>query len=229
MKPLSRRLSLLLSFAEEGKNICDVGTDHGYLSAALSLSGKYGKITATDINEKPLMNARKNLEKLGCDNVKLVLCDGLSGVSREDADNVIIAGMGGEVIWGIIDRIPFLKDKEVKLVLQPTTAAAFLRENLWANGFCAEKEEAVTENGKIYSVMAVRYDGEKRKISPTQKRVGILNPTTPENISYIEKQYNILNKKALDLKNIEGKEEEYSEAAGTALEIKKILEARNGA
>ncbi len=229
MKPLSRRLSLLLSFAEEGKNICDVGTDHGYLSAALSLSGRYGKITATDINEKPLMNARKNLEKLGCNNVKLVLCDGLSGVSRPQADNVIIAGMGGEVIWGIIDRTPFLKDKSVKLILQPTTAAPFLRENLWANGFCAEKEEAVTENGKIYSVMAVRFSGENRTISPTQKRIGVLSPENPENISYIEKQYNILNKKSLDLKNVDGKEEEYKEAVSTAREIKDILEARNGA
>ena len=229
MKPLSQRLSLLLSFAEEGKNICDVGTDHGYLSAALSLSGKYGKITATDINEKPLMNARKNLEKLGVKNVKLVLCDGLSGVSGSEADNVIIAGMGGEVIWGIIERTPFLKDERVKLILQPTTAASFLREKLYKNGFYAEKEEAVTENGKIYSVMAVRYDGEERMISPTQKRIGILGPTTPQNISYIEKQYNIVNKKALDLKNIEGKEEEYNEALGIASQIKKILEARNGA
>ena len=229
MKPLSQRLSLLLSFAEEGKNICDVGTDHGYLSAALSLSGKYGKITATDINEKPLMNARKNLGKLGIDNVKLVLCDGLSGVSREDADNVIIAGMGGEVIWGIMERTPFLKDRGVKLIIQPTTAAAFLRENLWENGFFVEREEAVTENGKIYSVMAVRYDGVKREISPIENRIGILTPTAPDNISYIEKQYNILNKKALNLKNVEGKEEEYKKAETTAQGIKEILEAGNGA
>ena len=229
MKPLSRRLSLLLSFAETGKNICDVGTDHGYLAAALALSGRFGKITATDINERPLNNARKNLEKLGVDNVKLVLCDGLSGVTRSDADNVIIAGMGGEVIWGIIDRTPFLKEDGVKLILQPTTAASFLRENLLAKGFFIENEEAVTENGKIYSVMAVKYDGVEKNISPLEMRIGKLTPTSPQNISYIEKQYNILNRKSRDLKNIAGKEEEYNEAASTALELKKILEARNGA
>ena len=64
MPVLSERLKLIASMVPQGKSVCDVGTDHGYLPAALCLSGKYSSITATDIREKPLENARKNLEKL---------------------------------------------------------------------------------------------------------------------------------------------------------------------
>ncbi len=228
MRPLSNRLSLIASFTQENKNICDVGTDHGYLCAYFALSGKYGSVTATDINQKPLMNARKNLDKLGVENVKLVLCDGLSGVSRDEAQNVIIAGMGGEVISGIISRTPFLKDGSVRIILQPTTAAVFLREYLADNGFLVEKEAAVEENKKLYSVMAVRFTGEKRKLTEAQKRIGILDTGNEANVRYIQKQFNICQKCADDLKGICGKEEEYKKAFDCARELKAVLEEKNG-
>lgn len=228
MKPLSNRLSLIASYALEGKSICDVGTDHGYLCAYFALSGKYGSVTATDINEKPLKNAQKNLDKLGVKNVKLVLCDGLSGVSRKEADNVIIAGMGGEVIWGIISRCPFLRDGSVRLILQPTTAAFYLRERLAENGFSVEREEAVEENRKLYSVMAVSFTGENRKLSETEKRIGNLDTSKSANIRYIEKQLNICRKYAEDLENVSGKEKEYETALAIAKELKTVLEEKNG-
>ncbi len=228
MRPLSDRLSLIASFAQENKNICDVGTDHGYLCAYFALSGKYGSVTATDINQKPLMNAKKNLDKLGVKNVKLVLCDGLSGVSRKQADNVIIAGMGGEVISGIISRTPFLRDNSVRIILQPTTAAFFLREYLAENGFSVEKESAVEENKKLYSVMAVRFTGENRKLTEAQKRIGILDTGSEPNIRYIEKQLNICKKCANDLKGVCGKEEEYKKASDSARELEAVLEEKNG-
>lgn len=228
MRPLSQRLSLIASFAEKGKNICDVGTDHGYLSAYLSLSGEYGCITATDINEKPLMNAKKNLEKLGIKNVKLVLCDGLSGVTEQEAQNVIIAGMGGEVIAGIISKAPFLKSASPRIILQPTTAAFYLREYLAHNGFSVEEESAVEENKKLYSVMAVRFTGEKRSLSECEKRIGILDTKKEVNIRYIKKQLNICEKCAKDLEGIKDKEEEYKKAYTCAKELKAILEDKNG-
>ena len=102
MRDLSARLSVVAEFVKSGSSVCDVGTDHGYLPAFLYLSGKCKLVTATDIKEKPLKNAQNNLKKLGADGVSLILCDGLAGVDRSIADTVIIAGMGGEVISGII-------------------------------------------------------------------------------------------------------------------------------
>lgn len=197
----SERLSLIASLIPQGDSVCDVGTDHGYLSAFLALSGKYGKITATDIGEKPLLNARSNFERLGVTDVDLVLCDGLSGVSRDRADTVIIAGMGGEVISGILSRTEFIKDKDITLILQPMTAADSLRLYLAQNGFSVENEIALEENKKLYSIMVCKYCGAPYSIDNVRQKIGILKPDTESAKNYIKKQTKIAFKCAEDLKN----------------------------
>lgn len=201
MRPISERLSLIASFIPEGDNVCDVGTDHGYLSAFLSLSGKYGKITATDIGEKPLKNAKDNFKRLGVKGVDLVLCDGLSGVTRDRADTVIIAGMGGDVISGILSRTKFIKDKDITLILQPMTAADTLRQYLADNGFEVVNEKALEENRKIYSVMCCKYCGKPYAIDGVRLKIGILKNDTEYAKKYIAKQAKICKKCADDLKN----------------------------
>ena len=195
----SERLSLIASLIPLGDNVCDVGTDHGYLSAFLALSGKYGKITATDIGEKPLLNAKANFERLGVTGVDLVLCDGLSGVTRDSADTVIIAGMGGEVIGGILSRTEFIKDKDITLILQPMTAADSLRLYLAQNGFEVQKEIALEENKKLYSIMVCKYCAVPYFIDEVRQRIGILKPDTQSSKKYIEKQAKIALKCAKDL------------------------------
>ena len=104
MNNLSLRLSTIASLVPKGAFVCDVGTDHGFLPIFLMESGKARGVIATDINEKPLKKAKENLKKTGTEGITLRLCDGLSGIKKGDADTVIIAGMGGEVISGILER-----------------------------------------------------------------------------------------------------------------------------
>ena len=224
MTVLSKRLSLIAELVDAGSSVCDVGTDHGYLPAFLYLCGKCKSVIATDINEKPLRCAQKNLARLGADGVRLVLCDGLDGLGRKDADTVIIAGMGGEVISGIIDRAPFLRDEAVKLILQPTTSAKDLRLYLSANGFCVRREQVVCENGKIYSVMAVRFCGAPYTLSETEQLIGALVPDCADAREYIKKQYRIISKRAADLASVSQKKEEYEALLQTAERLKEILE-----
>ena len=223
MLELSNRLSLIAKFIKEGSSVCDVGTDHGYLPAFLYLSHKFKSVTATDINEKPLESARKNLNKFGADGVKLILCDGLAGVTREDADTVIIAGMGGEVISGIIDRAAFLRDESVSLILQPTTAAKELRMYLAKNGFEVKQETALSENGKIYSVMLVGFIDRSYDISDIQSVIGILKPDDNDSKAYIQKQYRIAQKCADQLKAAQQKQDEYNYYLNLSKQLKKIL------
>lgn len=223
MLELSKRLSLIADFVNEGSGVCDVGTDHGYLPAFLYLSGRCKSVIATDINQKPLQCAADNLKRLGADGVKLVLCDGLEKLTRADADTVIIAGMGGEVISGIIDRAKFLCDNTVTLVLQPTTAAKELRQYLAKNGFLVERECAIQEKGKIYSVMLVRFAGKPYGISDVQSLIGILKPEGEDAVRYIEKQYRIVSKCASDLKNVTHKQNEYNFYLKISEELKNIL------
>ncbi len=223
MLQLSKRLSFIAELVNKGSSVCDVGTDHGYLPAFLYLSGKCKSVIATDINQKPLQSAQKNLQRFGAEGVKLVLCDGLASVARKDADTVIIAGMGGEVISGIISRAPFLRDKTVSLILQPTTAAKELRQFLAKNGFAVELERAITENQKIYSVMCARYCGKPYDISDTQSVIGILKPIDEDSRKYIQKQYRIAQKCANDLSCVPHKKEEYSYYFNLSKDLKNIL------
>ncbi len=222
MHSLSERLKLIASFVPQGVSVCDVGTDHAYLPAALYLSGKYKSVTATDIREKPLQNAKENIEKLGADKVKLVLCDGLDGVSESDAQAVIIAGMGGEVISGIIDRCAF-KERSV-FILEPMRGADFLRSFLAENGFDVLKEQAVCENGKIYSVMLCRFDGVFRSLTASQKRIGILKADSRENTAYIKRQIDVCKKCIEDLESADKKTDFYYESKTALEEMKKVLE-----
>ncbi len=223
MLELSKRLSLIATFVKEGSSVCDVGTDHGYLPAFLYLSGKFKSVSATDINEKPLLSAKKNLERLGADGVKLILCDGLSGVTRRDADTVIIAGMGGEVISGIIERAAFLRDETVTLILQPTTAAKELRYFLAKNGFVVRQEQALQENGKIYSIMCAQFDNKPYEISNVQALIGILKPDNDDAREYIYKQYRIAQKCADQLETVAHKKEEYKYYVDLSEKLRSIL------
>lgn len=154
---LSRRLKTIAALVPFGARVCDIGTDHAILPVFLSENTLVKSIIATDVREKPLKNAKKNIEKSGAANIELRLCDGFSCINPDEFDTAVIAGMGGEVVSGIISRAEMLKNADKLLILQPTTSPEILRKYLCDNGFVIETEIPLTDNGKIYSVMSVRY------------------------------------------------------------------------
>ena len=220
---LSKRLSLIGSMVKSGSRVCDVGTDHGYLPAFLYKSGKCASVCATDIREKPLLSARKNLAAAGAEGVALYLCDGLEKITREMADTVIIAGMGGEVISGIIERAGFLRDNTVTLILQPTTSADKLREFLAANGFGVLCEKAVKENGILYSVMLCAYCGKAYILDCVRRNIGLITPDYDDGRAYIEKQYAITKKRADELKNANTNAARFNEDTKILSMLQKLL------
>lgn len=155
-----------------GEKACDVGTDHGYLTAELLLSGKCSFAIAADINEKPLDSARSTLHKHGLDGrSQLVLSDGVKNVDLDGVTDIIIAGMGGELISAILSQKPL---GGINLVLQPMTKAPYLRRFLAENGFELLDETAVEESGRLYTVMNAVFTGKKREIGELEALVGKL-------------------------------------------------------
>ncbi len=222
MITLSERLRLIAEMVPMNAGVCDVGTDHGYLPAFLIASRRAKSVIATDIKEKPLENARKNLESFGISEVELRLCDGLSAVRENEADTIIIAGMGGEVISGIIERTPWLKSDKT-LILQPMTSSDFLRVYLSENGFNTQKEVTLEENGKLYSVILSRFDGKKREVTPLYRYIGKIEGKTKTDLLYIERQYRRLKKCADDLEGVGGMEEKYREYAEASSYLENFL------
>lgn len=222
MLSLDRRLSLIASFVESNSRVCDVGCDHGFLSAYLYRRGDIVSVCATDINEKPLLNAQKTFEKLGIDGIPLYLCDGLEKIDKTIADTVIIAGMGGEVISVIIDRAPFLRDTGVSIILQPMTSVSNLRRYLAQNGFDVIKESAVSEKGKVYSVMLVRFGGQPHELSPLKERIGEIKNNSQDDLLYIERQINLLREYIENIKKVPQKENELKTAESTLNKLKEL-------
>jgi len=155
---LSARLKAAAEFIRPGASVCDVGTDHAFLPCHLAKNG-FLKIYACDINPKPLELAGRYIEERGlADKITLIKSDGLENVPQ--CDDVVIAGMGGETIAGIAERIPF-KNPNLRLILQPMTKADVLRTRLGAAGYRIIAEKNVSDGGKNYVVIYAKYCEEK--------------------------------------------------------------------
>lgn len=159
----------------DGARCADIGTDHGYLIAWLAASGRITDGYACDINQKPLDKAAFSLSEYGVrDRVKLILCDGLSGIEAGTVDDIIIAGMGGELIWEIICAKKWTRDPALRFLLQPMTKPDRLRRRLYAGGFGILREHAVISGDFPYTVMEVVYTGEMREIDEAFAYAGLL-------------------------------------------------------
>lgn len=199
MRTLTERLSTIEALIPQGVRVADIGTDHGHLPISLIKSGKSERVIASDIREKPLENARKNIEKTMTVGVELRLGDGLSPVKPDEVDYIVIAGMGGEVISEILASAEWTKDKKYTLLLQPMTSADALRRWLSENCFRICLEKAVLDGGKLYTVIKAVYSGEKEPESEAFYRIGRLDKADPTAALYIEKQVNIIKKCIADL------------------------------
>ena len=229
MNKLSIRLETIASLVSFGARVCDIGTDHGYLSIHLKNSNIAKSVIATDLNEKPLLTAKKNIDLSGAKGIDLRLGNGLAPVKKGEADTVIIAGMGGEVISGILAECEWIKNDKITLILQPTTSADALRRYLSQNDFEIKGEKAVSEKRKLYSVMVVKYTGNITVKDEYFYYIGLLKPTSEAEISYIKKQQKILLNCISSLESIPSKQEDFIKYKNAYSGITQILtEYNNG-
>ncbi len=191
MPTLSLRLKTIASLVPSGARVCDVGTDHALLPIHLKQKGIANTVIATDLNQKPIKNAQKNIDQSGISGISLRLCDGLSAVRKNEADTIIIAGIGGQVISGILENCDWIKTTDLTLILQPTTSPEVLRRFLAENGFEIVSETPILENQKIYSVILAKFSNTDCSYPEYFYYIGKV-PKTAEGIIYIKKQQNRL-------------------------------------
>ena len=172
---LSKRLTAAADMVRAGAVVADVGTDHAYVPIALCLSGRATRAVASDINEGPLARARENITVRGLsDRIDTVLCDGLSAIEPYHPTDVLILGMGGELIARIVADAPFLRVSGIRLILQPMTHPEAVRAALCEMGFAIVEETLVFEE-KIYQIFCAEYTGEHEEYSTLELLVGKQN------------------------------------------------------
>ncbi len=143
-----------------GSRLADIGTDHAYLPASLILDGKIKHAVAADLRKGPLENAEATVSNYSiADKVELRLSDGLNAVRPDEADDIVIAGMGGILISEILQAAAWVKNENIQLILQPQSHDEVLRKWLWDNGFEITKEDSAFEDGKAYICMSAVYNG----------------------------------------------------------------------
>lgn len=193
---LDERLSMCAKLVRPGKRVVDVGTDHAYLAIWLALNEVASRVVATDLREGPLLNAKQNIIKYGVvERVETRLSDGLDAITAEEAEDVVLAGMGGELIIKIIARAPWLRAETKHLILQPMSAEQDLREFLAREGFKVVDEHAVVCAGKVYTVMSVFFRGGAIHTDELYPYIGRLG----ENLSEANRLY--IAREIRDLKN----------------------------
>lgn len=157
---LSKRLKLVASFVEPGAVVADVGTDHGYVPIWLVQEGVAAGGIAMDVNQGPLERAKVHIAACGLtDRIQTRLGDGLSALACEEADTVIIAGMGGPLIVRILTEGLETARRMKRLILSPQSEIWSVREFLERQGFAIEDEAMTEEDGKYYTVIRARFAG----------------------------------------------------------------------
>lgn len=132
----------------KGVVAADIGTDHAYLPSYLVLSGICPRALACDLRKGPLENAAETLEHWNiADKITLRLSDGLDELSVGEADDIIMAGMGGILIAKLLERTEWEKNKNIRLILQPMSHAEEVRLFLCNNGFDIIEERTCAMTG----------------------------------------------------------------------------------
>lgn len=151
---LSPRLSKISSLIPKAMAVADVGTDHGYVLLSLLMEKRIEHAIAMDVNPMPLKRAEKNMLDYGYFNqCEFRLSNGLENLKANEADVIVIAGMGGLLIRDILTRGRDVITPQTRLILQPMIAAPELRIHLYENGFNIENEYVVREENKFYNII----------------------------------------------------------------------------
>ncbi|MCD8098510.1 MAG: class I SAM-dependent methyltransferase, partial [Lachnospiraceae bacterium] len=170
---LSRRLERLAAYVTEGNRLADIGTDHAYLPIALVQAGRIPSAIAADVNEGPLLRADEHIRTAGLDRqIETRLSDGLSRIRQGEADTVVIAGMGGQLMKKILEGGAHCLTSVSELVLQPQSEISLLRGWLAEHGFCITDEDIVLEEGKYYPLFRAVHGSPEVELSPSELSFG---------------------------------------------------------
>lgn len=185
---LTPRLMTAVPYVRAGRLTADIGTDHAYLPIYLCETGKLTPVPArngealcaiaADINRGPVERADQHIAAAGLTrHIRTLLTDGLRGLDVYDPDDVVIFGMGGELIAAILAAAPWVCVPGKRVILQPMTHAEKLRAYLLEAGYAIIGETLSREGDRIYQTICAEPTGKgddmpMNELSPAELAVG---------------------------------------------------------
>ena len=221
---LDIRLQKVAALVRPGSRLADIGTDHAYLPTALVQRGVCPTAIASDVRPGPVQAARRTVEAAGLsDKIDVRLGDGLEPIRPDEAEDIVIAGMGGETIAAILAAAPWVKDSRYRLILQPMTRGEELRRYLFGAGFAILEERAAADSRHVYAVLSAQYTGQAFQAEEALCFVGRMPPEEGE--VYLRKAEERLFKQIEGLRQSDlGRGQPHGEDIQTLLNLIKRIE-----
>ena len=149
---LSKRLQTIHDMLPNGVT-ADVGSDHGKLMIALFKSGKITKGYAIENKKGPYQRLVKALEAEHLiDDIVPLFSDGIEDLPPE-VKNVVLAGMGGDLIVKILKKHPEKLKLVSTIIVDAHNAIAKVREEVFKMGFVIADEKIIKEDDKYYEII----------------------------------------------------------------------------
>lgn len=189
-RTLGPRLASLADRAILGAPVADVCADHALLAMHLVATTRVPRATAVDVAADPVRDARARVEAAGMtDCVDVVQGDGLTPLPAGFGGTVIVAGVGGRLVAGLLDAVEIARVAPRRLVLQPNSDEAVVRDHLWSIGWRIVDEVLVVEAGRIFLTM-VTEPGVGPPLDAVDRYVGpvLRHAKTPALAAWIEVQ-----------------------------------------
>lgn len=170
---LSLRLKSICNMVDKCNCIGDIGTDHAYIPVYLVKNNVCKTAIASDINIGPIKKAADNIRFYGLqDKIDCRLGSGLNTIKVGEVDEIIIAGMGGNLIRDIIDSdIEVFKNSKY-FILQPVQNSEILRKYIYNIGFDIVDEDLCIDENVFYEIIKIRYNNFIRKTDDIFYEVG---------------------------------------------------------
>ena len=153
---IDERLTAIATLIKGG-TVADVGCDHGKLGYYLVSTDRAERVIATDISAPSLQKA----QELAFDNgvshlMETRLGDGLSPIKSNEADTVVIAGLGGDVMAEILSSARLDGKEFDHFVLSPNTHPEKVRRELAHSHHTIVTDNLTECAGKYYTIISTQ-------------------------------------------------------------------------
>lgn len=143
------RIETIYSFIDLDDRVVDVGCDQAKLGIMLAKTNI--KSIASDISINVINRAKEDINKLGLSEyIDLRVSNGLSNIKNDEADTLVLSGMGTHTILEILNNTN-LRFK--KIITISNNYHDILRTKMNDLNYKIDKEIIIKENNKYYNLI----------------------------------------------------------------------------
>lgn len=190
---ISKRLLKIAEMVDTCNTVADIGTDHGYIPIYLIENNICSNAIASDINSGPLKKAKFNIEMEELeDKIQVRLGSGLSVLKKDEAQCIVIAGMGGNTIKDMLEERREIIKNTKSIVLQPVQNPEVVRKYVYEKGFCILDEDLCFDENKYYEIIKIAYGDSQTLVDSIYYEIGkcLIEKKHPLLKNYIMKKIN---------------------------------------